>query len=52
MIKHIFCDLDGTLYNNGIGEEDINAIKMIEEKEVKFHISTGRIFTEADSMTK
>lgn len=52
MIKHIFCDLDGTLYHDGIGEEDINAIKMIEEKGVKFHIATGRIFAEADHMTK
>jgi len=23
MIKHIFCDLDGTLYHNGINKEDI-----------------------------
>lgn len=52
MIEHIFCDLDGTLYHNGIREEDTNAIKMIEEKGLKFHIATGRIFTEAYSMIK
>jgi len=52
MIKHIFCDLDGTLYNNCIEENDINAIKMIEEKGVKFHIATGRTFTDAYSMTR
>jgi len=52
MIKHIFCDLDGTLYHNGIEENDINAIKMIEEKGVKFHIATGRTFTDADSIIR
>ena len=26
MIRHIFCDLDGTLYNKGISDEDIKAI--------------------------
>ena len=31
MIKHIFCDLDGTLYHNGISKEDIESIKIIEE---------------------
>ena len=30
MIKHIFCDLDGTLYNKGISKEDIKAIEEIE----------------------
>ena len=30
MIKHIFCDLDGTLYHNGISKEDVDAIKKIE----------------------
>ena len=29
MIKHIFCDLDGTLYHDGIREEDIKAIEEI-----------------------
>ncbi|MGL5330375.1 MAG: HAD family hydrolase [Peptostreptococcaceae bacterium] len=52
MIKHIFCDLDGTLYHNGIDKGDIEAIKMIEEKGVKFNIATGRIFKQANKMTK
>jgi len=52
MIKHIFCDLDGTLYHNGINKEDIDAIKKIEQKNVKFNIATGRIFKQAHNMTK
>lgn len=52
MIKHIFCDLDGTLYHNGINKEDIDVIKNIEKKGVKFNIATGRIFRQAYSMTK
>ena len=32
MIKHIFCDLDGTLYNKGISKEDIKAIEEIEKE--------------------
>ncbi|MEF9992548.1 MAG: HAD family hydrolase [Romboutsia sp.] len=52
MIKHIFCDLDGTLYHNGISEDDANAIGEIEKKGVKFHIATGRIFNQAYKMTK
>ena len=35
MIRHIFCDLDGTLYNDGISDEDVKAIEEIE-KEVDF----------------
>lgn len=52
MIKNIFCDLDGTLYHNGISNEDITAIKKIEKMGVRFHVATGRIFTQADRMTK
>ena len=44
MIKHIFCDLDGTLYNKGISKEDIKAIEEIEKEGVIFHIATGRVF--------
>ncbi len=29
MIKYIFCDLDGTLYDNGIKEDDLEAIRRI-----------------------
>ena len=52
MIKHIFCDLDGTLYQNGISEEDIKAINNIEKKGIKFHIATGRAFKQAYKMLK
>ncbi|MGL5693672.1 MAG: Cof-type HAD-IIB family hydrolase [Peptostreptococcaceae bacterium] len=50
MIKHIFCDLDGTLYQNGISNEDIRAIEEIESKGVKFHIATGRALKQASKM--
>lgn len=50
MIKHIFCDLDGTLYNNGISDEDMKAINEIEKEGVKFHIATGRVFKHAYKM--
>ena len=52
MIKHIFCDLDGTLYHRGIDNQDVEAIKEIEKKGVRFHIATGRIFNQAYNMTK
>ncbi|WGX74553.1 HAD hydrolase family protein [Paraclostridium bifermentans] len=44
MIKYIFCDLDGTLYHNGISKEDAAAINNIEKQGVTFNIATGRIF--------
>lgn len=50
MIKHIFCDLDGTLYKDGISDEDVKAIKEIEESGVKFHVATGRVFNQAYKM--
>lgn len=50
MIRHIFCDLDGTLYNNGISDEDIKAIEEIEKKGVIFHVATGRVFKQAYNM--
>ena len=52
MIRHIFCDLDGTLYHNGISKDDISSIKHIEKKGVKFHIATGRTFIDTNSMIK
>ncbi|WP_373601339.1 Cof-type HAD-IIB family hydrolase [Paraclostridium bifermentans] len=52
MIKYIFCDLDGTLYHNGISSEDGNAIKEIENEGIKFNIATGRIFPQAVRMVK
>lgn len=50
MIRHIFCDLDGTLYNNGISNEDIKAIEEIERDGVIFHVATGRVFKQAYKM--
>ena len=50
MIKHIFCDLDGTLYHNGISDEDAKAIEEIEKEGVLFHVATGRVFKQADKM--
>lgn len=48
MIKHIFCDLDGTLYENGaITKEDIVAIEEIEKRGVQFNVATGRVFKQA-----
>ncbi|MDM8129376.1 HAD hydrolase family protein, partial [Paraclostridium benzoelyticum] len=52
MIKYIFCDLDGTLYHNGISKEDANAINNIEKQGVTFNIATGRIFSQAIKMTQ
>lgn len=50
MIRHIFCDLDGTLYNNGISDEDVKAIEEIEREGVIFHVATGRVFKQALNM--
>ena len=53
MITHIFCDLDGTLYENGtIKKEDIVAIEEIEKKGVQFNVATGRIFKQAHNIIK
>lgn len=53
MIKQIFCDLDGTLYNDDkITEEDIKAIKRIEEKGIIFNVATGRMFSQARKIVK
>lgn len=43
MIKHIFCDLDGTLYRDGITEKDLEAISMAQDNNITFHIATGRV---------
>lgn len=52
MIKYIFCDLDGTLYKNGISEEDTKAIKKLEKTGRIFNIATGRIFKQGYNMIK
>ena len=43
MIKNIFCDLDGTLYRNGISEKDIQAIRDAQSEGIQFNIATGRV---------
>ncbi|WP_101772821.1 HAD family hydrolase [Peptostreptococcus faecalis] len=44
MIKHIFCDLDGTLYNEYISNEDFESIKIAQDNGIKFNIATGRVY--------
>lgn len=51
MIKYIFCDLDGTLYNNGISNDDIDSISNFEKNGV-FNVATGRIFKQGYKMVK
>lgn len=43
-IKHVFCDMDGTLLNSEkkITQENIDMIKRLQERGIKFHIATGR----------
>jgi len=42
--KMFICDLDGTLLNNDhkISEENVKAIRALEEKGIKFIVATGR----------
>lgn len=47
MIKHLFCDLDGTLIvNHQVGEADKEAIRKFVEAGGQFHIITGRTLAE------
>lgn len=50
MIKNIFCDLDGTLYNGEIDSEDAKAIEEIKRDGLIFHVATGRVFKQAYKM--
>lgn len=50
MIKHIFCDLDGTLYRDGITEKDKEAIRLGQENGIMFHIATGRVYSHTVSI--
>lgn len=50
MIKHIFCDLDGTLYREGITDKDLESILMAQENNIKFHIATGRVYSHTVSI--
>ena len=52
MIKRIFCDLDGTLYNEGVSKKDSDAIKRAEANGLEFNIATGRIFKQGYNMIK
>lgn len=50
MLRHIFCDLDGTLYNGGITEKDIEAIKLAKDSGITFSVATGRVFEHCKSI--
>lgn len=50
MIKHIFCDLDGTLYRDGITERDKESIRMAQDNGIMFHIATGRVYSHTVSI--
>lgn len=50
MLRHIFCDLDGTLYNGEITEKDIEAIKFAKDNGITFSIATGRVFDHCKSI--
>ena len=52
MIKEIFCDLDGTLYNEKITERDLGAIRLAQEFGINFNIATGRVFYHAKDIIK
>ena len=52
MIKHIFCDLDGTLYRDGITEKDKEAIRFAQENGIIFHIATGRVHSHTVSIVE
>lgn len=53
MVKQIFSDLDGTLYNDGvISEEDKEAIAEIVSRGATFNVATGRIFPQAHEIVK
>lgn len=50
MIKHIFCDLDGTLFNGGISDKDKKAIKLAQNNGITFSIATGRVLNHSTSI--
>lgn len=54
MIKHIFCDLDGTLIKDfhTINEEDIKALQTAQKKGIKISIATGRLDYEISMLMK
>ena len=52
MIKNIFCDLDGTLYRDGISPKDIEAINEARLNGINFNIATGRVYKHSVNILK
>ena len=52
MIKDIFCDLDGTLYRDGISPKDIEAINEARLNGINFNIATGRVYKHSVNILK
>lgn len=53
MIKHLFCDLDGTLIvDHQVSQEDKRAIRRFVENGGQFHIITGRTLAEIDQFMR
>lgn len=50
MIKEIFCDLDGTLYEELISDKDLKAILIAQEAGITFNIATGRVYSHTQSI--
>ncbi|MBC2575771.1 HAD family hydrolase [Peptostreptococcus canis] len=50
MIKHIFSDLDGTLFSDRITEKDLQAIKIAQDNGIQFSIATGRVYSHSVSI--
>ena len=54
MIKLVACDLDGTLLssNRQVSQENLQAIKKMQEKGIPFVVATGRIYASAKDYAK
>lgn len=50
MIKHIFCDLDGTLFREKISDKDKDAIDLARKNDISFNIATGRVVEHCTSI--
>lgn len=51
MIKHIFSDLDGTLFNEIVTEKDAIAIKNAQDLGIRFSVATGRVHSHTLNIT-
>ena len=49
MIKLIATDMDGTLLNHEISQENVDAIKFAQSQGITVAIATGRAFYEANT---